>query len=219
LTGLFRLAGSSKHFDRKRPLSRWRPDPPVLFEADEEGNLSLIERFQKVASRGLSVGYQGAKLIRLNKPEKLLQEFSVLVGARSAAVLQHAPRDRVCDPALGNPNHEHVDCLLPKVPLGSVQDGYVGGIGRNEIQQKPTESLVPKLKPGKKPLETPIGRVGLDLRLPRVGQLGKVRGRLHRERSCQASHQLHSSPVPTEPLGENARQLPHVGEHGVDWQQ
>jgi hypothetical protein len=117
---LSRLAGPCKHFDRKHPLSRWRPDPSVLLEPNDEGNLSLVERFQKIASCKLAVGHQSAKLIRLNKPEKLLQEFGVLFGSRSTAVTEHAPRDRIRDPAPGNPDHENVHCSFSKVPLGPV---------------------------------------------------------------------------------------------------
>lgn len=59
-----------------------------------------------------------------------------------------------------------------------------------------------------------MGRVGLDLiMLHHDAQFGEIRGHLHREKPHQAGHQLHSSPVQAELLGENARQLPHVGEY------
>ncbi|MBB4067475.1 hypothetical protein GGQ18_000034 [Salinibacter ruber] len=48
------------------------------------------------------------------------------------------------------------------MPLGSVQDCYVGRLSRNETQQKTPERFVSEAESGKKPLEAPIGRVGLD---------------------------------------------------------
>ena len=125
-------------------------------------------------------------------------------------MIERRPRDRKSNAALSNSDHQHIHLRLAEVPFSSVYDRYVGRIARHQVKQKPPELLVAKGKPGEKALDTPVGRTGLDLWLHHLGQLGEIRGRLDRERPYQSGHQLHASPVPAEPIRENAHKLPHV---------
>ncbi len=130
-----------------------------------------------------SVCNEGSHLPRLHNLEKPIQQIGVFFGTGSAAVTQSGSRDWKGDSVLCNPNHGYVYRRLTEVPPGSVQNCRIERTGRNEVQEKPPERLVAKGKLGEKPLEAPVGQVDLALRLPRVGQLGKIRGRLHRKRS------------------------------------
>ncbi|MCS4201752.1 hypothetical protein [Salinibacter ruber] len=196
MRGLFRGASSGKHPGRKEPLSGRSfggggAYAAIFAHSDYEGDFPLLQHLQETCTRKFSVCNEGSHLPRLHNLEKPIQQIGVFFGTGSATVTQSGSRDWKGDSVLRNPNHEYVYRRLTELPLVSVQNCRIERTGRNEIQKKPTERLGAKGKLGEKPLEAPVGRVDLALRLPRVGQLGKIRGRLHRKRSRWACHQFH----------------------------
>jgi hypothetical protein len=91
----------------------------------------------------------------------------MLICPGPSPVTQRRRSDREGNSLAGDSNHQDVHRRLAEVPLGSVHHGHTGRIRRHQVKQKLPKCLVAEGKSGKEALETPVCRVGLNLRLPR----------------------------------------------------
>jgi len=141
----------------------------------------------------------------------------VVFGRGASPIGQDRPANGKGYSLVRDAHHQEVHRGLTKVPLRAVENNLIWRILPQQSRQKTAKRRNPDLVVGEKTTDAPVVRLLLDAGLKDNSNLPEIRRRELQQSGGKASHELQSSPVPSEMIRENASDGSYVVHSERSW--